>query len=43
MKYTYEDVEKMDTDVLLITYENLLEGKYQEYLEYEKIQKQMTK
>ena len=43
MKYTYEDIDKMDMDVLLITYESLLEGKYQEYLEYEKINKQMPK
>lgn len=28
----------MDRDILLITYETLLEGKMQELMEYEKIQ-----
>lgn len=30
----------MDRDILLITYETLLEGKMQELMEYEKIQAQ---
>ena len=43
MRCTFEEVDKMDIDILLMTYESLLEGKYQEYLEYEKINKQMPK
>ena len=33
----YEKVNKMDIDILLMTYEVLLEKKYQELLEYEKM------
>jgi hypothetical protein len=39
MCVSYEDIDKMDTDILLMTYESLIEQKYQELLEYDKIQK----
>lgn len=39
MNVSYEDLNKMDTDIFLMTYESLLEGKYQELLEYDKIKK----
>lgn len=37
MKEDYDSLNKMDNDVLLMTYERLLEQKYQEKLEYDKI------
>ena len=37
MKEDYDTINKMDSDVLLITYERLLEQKYQEKLEYDKL------
>jgi len=37
MAVKFEDVNKMDTDILIMTYEALLEQKYQELLEYDKI------
>ena len=37
MKEDYDSINKMDNDVLLMIYENLLEQKYQEKLEYDKI------
>lgn len=37
MSVKYDDLDKMDTDILLLTYESLLEQKYQELLEYDKI------
>ena len=37
MKEDYDSLNKMDNDVLLMIYENLLEQKYQEKLEYDKI------
>ena len=39
MKEDYDSVNRMDSDVLLMTYEALLEQKYQEKLEYDKIGK----
>lgn len=41
MAVKFEDVDKMDTDILLMTYESLLEQKYQEMLEYDKINGKM--
>lgn len=41
MNVKYDDLDKMDTDILLLTYESLLEQKYQELLEYEKINGKM--
>ena len=40
MKEDYDSINKMDNDVLLMTYEALLEQKYQEKLEYDKLNKQ---
>lgn len=37
MKEDYDSVNKMDNDILLMTYERLLEQKYQEKLEYDKM------
>ena len=37
MKEDFESVNKMDNDVLLMTYEALLEQKYQEKLDYDKM------
>ena len=37
MKEDFDSINKMDNDVLLMTYEALLEQKYQEKLEYDKI------
>lgn len=37
MKEDYDSINKMDSDILLITYERLLEQKYQEKLEYDKL------
>ena len=37
MKEDYDSINNMDNDVLLTTYEMLLEQKYQEKLEYDKI------
>lgn len=37
MKEDYDSINKMDNDVLLMTYERLLEQKYQEKLEYDKM------
>ena len=37
MSVKFEDLDKTDTDILLMTYEALLEQKYQELLEYDKI------
>ena len=39
MKEDYDSINKMDNDVLLLTYETLLEQKYQEKLEYDKLGK----
>lgn len=39
MKEDYDSINKMDNDVLLMTYETLLEQKYQEKLEYDKLNK----
>ena len=36
----YDKINNMEHDVLLLTYEMLLERKYQELLEYEKIKQQ---
>lgn len=41
MREDYNSVNKMDNDVLLITYEALLEQKYQEKMEYDKINSRM--
>lgn len=41
MAVKFEDVDKMDTDILLMTYESLLEQKYQEMLEYDKLNGKM--
>jgi len=41
MNVRYEDLDKMDIDILLLTYESLLEQKYQELLEYEKVNGKM--
>ena len=35
MKETFESVDNMDTDVLYMTYETLVEQKYQELLQAE--------
>lgn len=37
MNEDFDSVNKMDNDILLMTYETLLEQKYQEKLEYDKI------
>lgn len=37
MNVKYEDLNKMETEILLLTYESLLEQKYQELLEYDKV------
>ena len=37
MKEDYDSINKMDNDVLLMIYETLLEQKYQEKLEYDKL------
>ena len=37
MKEDYDSINNMDNDVLLMTYESLLEQKYQEKLEYDKL------
>ena len=37
MKEDYDSVNKMDNDILLMTYERLLEQKYQEKLEIDKM------
>ena len=37
MNEDFESINKMDNDILLMTYETLLEQKYQEKLEYDKI------
>lgn len=37
MKEDYDSINKMDSDVLLMVYEQLLEQKYQEKLEYDKL------
>ena len=37
MKEDYDSIKRMDNDVLLMTYEALLEQKYQEKLEYDKL------
>lgn len=41
MNVKFEDLDKMDIDILLLTYESLLEQKYQELLEYEKVNGKM--
>lgn len=41
MKETFDSVNRMDNDVLLMTYEALLEQKYQEKIEYDKINNKM--
>ena len=41
MAVKFEDIDKMDTDILLMTYESLLEQKYQEMLEYDKLNGKM--
>lgn len=41
MKEDFDSVNKMDNDILLMTYETLLEQKYQEKLEYDKINSRM--
>ena len=41
MKEDFDSVNNMDNDVLLMTYERLLEQKYQEKLEYDKINSRM--
>lgn len=41
MNVRYEDLDDMDIDILLLTYESLLEQKYQELLEYEKVNGKM--
>ena len=37
MKEDYDSINKMDNDILLMTYERLLEQKYQEKLEIDKM------
>ena len=37
MKEDFDSINKMDNDILLMTYERLLEQKYQEKLEYDKM------
>lgn len=41
MNEDFESINKMDNDILLMTYETLLEQKYQEKLEYDKINSRM--
>lgn len=41
MKEDYDSINKMDNDVLLMTYERLLEQKYQEKLELDKMNNHM--
>ena len=41
MNEDFDSVNKMDNDILLMTYEALLEQKYQEKLEYDKINNRM--
>lgn len=37
MKEDFDSINKMDNDVLLMTYERLLEQKYQEKIEIDKM------
>jgi hypothetical protein len=37
MKEDYDSINKMDNDILLITYERLLEQEYQKKLDYDKM------
>lgn len=37
MNEDFDSVNKMDNDILLMTYEALLEQKYQEKIEYDKL------
>ena len=37
MKEDYDSINKMDNDILLMTYDRLLYQKYQEKLEYDKM------
>ena len=37
MKENYDSINNMDNDILLITFEQLLEQKYQEKLDYDKL------
>ena len=41
MKEDFDSINKMDNDVLLMTYERLLEQKYQEKLELDKMNNHM--
>lgn len=41
MKEDYDSINKMDNDVLLMTYEALLEQKYQEKLEADRLSSQI--
>lgn len=41
MNEDFDSINKMDNDILLMTYESLLEQKYQEKLEYDKINSRM--
>lgn len=41
MKETYDSINEMDNDVLLLAYETLLEQVYQEKIEMDKTNKQV--
>lgn len=43
MKEDYDSINRMDNDVLLLTYEQLLEQKYQEKKEYDKLNAKMKR